>query len=62
MQAARPRKLKPATFSLLLRGAIGLALFLIGGFFKGPVVSPGVIGLTPGQNLLIFATIFTFDR
>lgn len=33
-----------------------------GGFFRGRVVSPGVIGLTPGQNLLIFATIFTFDR
>jgi hypothetical protein len=33
-----------------------------GGFFKGRVVSPGVIGLTPGQHLLIFATIFTFDR
>ena len=33
-----------------------------GGFFRGRVVSPGVIGLVPGQNLLIFATIFTFDR
>ncbi|HSQ24140.1 MAG TPA: outer membrane beta-barrel protein [Pyrinomonadaceae bacterium] len=33
-----------------------------GGFFRGRVVSPGVIGLTPGQHLLIFATIFTFDR
>jgi hypothetical protein len=33
-----------------------------GGFFRGPVVSPGVIGLTPGQHLLVFATIFTFDR
>jgi len=32
------------------------------GFFRGRVVSPGVIGLTPGQHLLIFATIFTFDR
>jgi hypothetical protein len=35
---------------------------LDGGFFKGRVLSPGVIGLTAGQNLLIFATIFTFDR
>jgi len=33
-----------------------------GGFFRGRVVSPGVIGLVPGQHLLIFATIFTFDR
>jgi len=33
-----------------------------GGFFRGRVVSPGVVGLVPGQNLLIFATIFTFDR
>lgn len=33
-----------------------------GGSFRGRVVSPGVIGLTPGQHLLIFATIFTFDR
>jgi len=33
-----------------------------GGFFRGRTVSPGVIGLVPGQNLLIFATIFTFDR
>jgi putative OmpL-like beta-barrel porin-2 len=33
-----------------------------GGFFRGRVVSPGVIGLTSGQHLLIFATIFTFDR
>jgi Putative beta-barrel porin-2, OmpL-like. bbp2 len=33
-----------------------------GGFFRGRAVSPGVIGLTPGQHLLIFATIFTFDR
>jgi hypothetical protein len=33
-----------------------------GGFFRGRVVSPGMIGLTPGQHLLIFATIFTFDR
>ena len=33
-----------------------------GGFFRGRIVSPGVIGFTPGQQLLIFATIFTFDR
>jgi Putative beta-barrel porin-2, OmpL-like. bbp2 len=33
-----------------------------GGFFRGRAVSPGVIDLTPGQQLLIFATIFTFDR
>jgi Putative beta-barrel porin-2, OmpL-like. bbp2 len=33
-----------------------------GGFFRGRVVRPGVIGLTPDQHLLIFATIFTFDR
>jgi putative OmpL-like beta-barrel porin-2 len=33
-----------------------------GGFFRGREVSPGVIGLTPGQHLLVFATIFTFDR
>ena len=33
-----------------------------GGFFRGRVVSPGVIGLVPGQHLLVFATIFTFDR
>lgn len=33
-----------------------------GGFFRGRLGSPGVIGLTPGQHLLIFATIFTFDR
>jgi hypothetical protein len=33
-----------------------------GGFFRGHVVSPGLIGLTPGQHLLILATIFTFDR
>ncbi len=32
------------------------------GFFRGRVVSPGVIGLSPAQHLLIFATIFTFDR
>jgi hypothetical protein len=33
-----------------------------GGFFRGRVVSPGVIDLVSGQHLLIFATIFTFDR
>ena len=33
-----------------------------GGFFRGRVVSPGVIGLVPNQHLLVFATIFTFDR
>jgi len=32
-----------------------------GGFFRGAEVSPGVVGLTPRQNLLIFATILTFD-
>jgi hypothetical protein len=33
-----------------------------GGFFRGRVVSPGVIGFGPNQHLLVFATIFTFDR
>ncbi len=33
-----------------------------GGFFKGPELSPGVVGLTPTQHLLIFGMIFTFDR
>jgi len=33
-----------------------------GGFFRGRAVSPGVIGLVPSQHLLVFATIFTFDR
>jgi Putative beta-barrel porin-2, OmpL-like. bbp2 len=33
-----------------------------GGFFRGREVSPGVIGLTPSQHLLVFATIFTLDR
>jgi Putative beta-barrel porin-2, OmpL-like. bbp2 len=33
-----------------------------GGFFRGREVQPGVVGLTPSQHLLIFATIFTFDR
>lgn len=33
-----------------------------GGFFRGREISPGVVGLTPSQHLLIFATIFTFDN
>jgi hypothetical protein len=33
-----------------------------GGFFRGRELQPGVIGLTPNQHLLIFATIFMFDR
>jgi hypothetical protein len=33
-----------------------------GGFFRGAEVRPGVVALRPTQNLLIFATIFTFDR
>jgi hypothetical protein len=32
-----------------------------GGFFRGREISPGVVGLTPSQHLLIFATIFTLD-
>jgi hypothetical protein len=32
-----------------------------GGFYKGGEVTPGVIGLTPAQHLLIFALIWTFD-
>lgn len=32
-----------------------------GGFFRGREVSPGVIGLTPTQHLLIFALMFTVD-
>jgi Putative beta-barrel porin-2, OmpL-like. bbp2 len=32
-----------------------------GGFFRGGEVAPGVVGLTPTQNLLIFAAILTFD-
>ena len=32
-----------------------------GWFFRGAELSPGVVGLTPSQHLLIFATIFTFD-
>jgi Putative beta-barrel porin-2, OmpL-like. bbp2 len=33
-----------------------------GGFFRGREVQPRVIGLTPNQHLLIFATILTFDH
>jgi hypothetical protein len=33
-----------------------------GGFFRGAEISPGVVGLTPSQHLLIFATIFAFDK
>lgn len=32
-----------------------------GGFFKGSEISPGVIALTPGQHLVIFALLWTFD-
>ncbi len=32
-----------------------------GGFFKGREVEPGVVGLTPGQHLLIFGLIVSFD-
>ena len=32
-----------------------------GGFFRGAESQSGVVGLTPSQHLLIFATIFTFD-
>jgi hypothetical protein len=32
-----------------------------GGFFKGGEVSPGVIPLTPSQNLLFFSVLWTFD-
>lgn len=32
-----------------------------GGFYKGNEISPGVIGLTPAQHLLIFSAIWTFD-
>lgn len=32
-----------------------------GGFFNDGFVAPGVVGLKPGQHLLIFAAIFTFD-
>lgn len=33
-----------------------------GGFFRGRETSPGVVGLTPSQHLLIFGLIFTMDR
>jgi hypothetical protein len=33
-----------------------------GGFFKGGEFSPGVIGLTRDQQLLLFSIILTFDR
>jgi Putative beta-barrel porin-2, OmpL-like. bbp2 len=32
-----------------------------GGFFRGGEVAPGVVGLTPTQNLLILGVILTFD-
>lgn len=32
-----------------------------GGFFRGAEVAPGVVGLTPKQNLLNFGVIVTFD-
>lgn len=32
-----------------------------GGFFTGGEISPGVVGLTPGQHALIFSAIWTFD-
>jgi Putative beta-barrel porin-2, OmpL-like. bbp2 len=32
-----------------------------GGFFRGAEVVPGVVGLTPTQNLLILGVILTFD-
>ncbi|MBM4124288.1 MAG: porin [Nitrospira sp.] len=32
-----------------------------GGFFKGGETRPGVIGLTPGQHLMIFGLLWTFD-
>jgi hypothetical protein len=32
-----------------------------GGFFRGGEVTPGVVGLTPTQNLLILGVILTFD-
>ena len=33
-----------------------------GGFFQGAELQPGVIGLSPGQHLLVFAVILTADR
>jgi hypothetical protein len=32
-----------------------------GGFFRGAYIAPGVLGLTPAQNLLIGAVILTLD-
>jgi hypothetical protein len=32
-----------------------------GGFFKGNEISPGVIGLTEAQHMVIFGAIWTFD-
>jgi hypothetical protein len=32
-----------------------------GGFFRGAEVAPGVVGVTPTQNLLILGVILTFD-
>jgi hypothetical protein len=32
-----------------------------GGFYKGGEVAPGVIGLTPSQNLLFFSILWSFD-
>lgn len=31
------------------------------GFFRGAELSPGIVALTPTQNLLVFAVIFSFD-
>jgi Putative beta-barrel porin-2, OmpL-like. bbp2 len=33
-----------------------------GGFFRGREISPGEVGLTPSQHLLIFGLIFTMDH
>ncbi len=32
-----------------------------GGFFRGREIAPGIVGLTPGQHLLVFGVILTFD-
>ena len=32
-----------------------------GGFFRGGFIAPGVVGLTPTQNILALAVILTFD-
>jgi hypothetical protein len=32
-----------------------------GGFFRGPEIAPGVVGLTPTQNLLSLGVIVTFE-